>query len=1078
MIQQANKSIPALTLVKAGAGAGKTHKIQTTLVEWVMDYGLTPETILAVTFTNAAATEMRDRIRSKLLEASQAKGMNLDLSTLDHATITTIHGFGLRLIERFAYEKGLNPKPRQLTEAEQGLLIKQALASLVEVAQLSEKLDQYGYTGTQKGDQFISKADEFRNHILGVINRMRTLGKGFGEANECQTLIEQAQARLQALYGEYQPNADILNSDLWAAIRTVKHQFPLIEDFIAALPSPSKELVGWVKTMYRANEATLSQDWDLWKRLQGIKKVPQKLENHQYYPLLWNVSQAANKLSVHPGPLAQMKTHVAALLNASSQALASYQQGKTQAGLVDFSDMIHLAKEIVDDPVCFDEIKAGVGCLVIDEFQDTNPLQYALLRRFQQAGIPTFMVGDLKQSIMGFQGADSRLFKSLLSNAQPHQVTELQGNWRSTAGVMEFINAMGTVLYGADYTHLTPQAAHKDQSALVPVERFMFEQDKWLLKASGRSDKPIMTDQGYDLLVAQLQQRIASKVKITDKETGKQRDIGYQDIAVLAPTHSKLKRFANKLRQAGIPARLQEEGFYESTAVQWLLNALQYLNNDTDYFAALSVLINPLVGADLQHQLDHFFERKASENNVSENRLFDHVLINTIDQLRNEFLTTGGKCLDQPIQAQLISLMEAMDVDQRIDGLEEGAQYRANMLKLLGLAQQFDQLQDASLQAMGIFGRNSNTFRLWLSEMQAEEDRQPNASSHQPAVTLMTWHASKGLEWPVVMILGANEPRKADLPNSAICYPTDDIEQMLTQGYVEILPKVVDPTRKETFLDALKEETITTQKNLIYVALTRAREQLLLPWYTRTDGHKENSMLAYLDPLFAEKSVAFTFRDTVMYPPLEQPNPVETRNSKKALTLDAKPLAESISAVVSPSGHDHDNKDTPSTQSHSYGDVLDLSSLDEYLAANTIGTWIHRLYQVALKQPSRLDDALNMPPITQTMLTDELIAQIKQSLTNFITWLENTWQPIQYHCELPTLSINELGQTVSGTIDLLIETQAGYWIVDHKTDKTAEYSKHHAQLMAYAQALKLDKQVLGLAVNWVRGGSLEKINLE
>jgi ATP-dependent exoDNAse (exonuclease V) beta subunit len=69
--------------------------------------------------------------------------------------------------------------------------------------------------------------------------------------------------------------------------------------------------------------------------------------------------------------------------------------------------------------------------------------------------------------------------------------------------------------------------------------------------------------------------------------------------------------------------------------------------------------------------------------------------------------------------------------------------------------------------------------------------------------------------------------------------------------------------------------------------------------------------------------------------------------------------------------------------------------------------------------------------------------------------------------------VNELGQTVSGTIDLLVETETGYWIVDHKTDKVAEYSKHHTQLMAYAKALKLDKPVLGLAVNWVRGGILE-----
>ena len=99
--------------------------------------------------------------------------------------------------------------------------------------------------------------------------------------------------------------------------------------------------------------------------------------------------------------------------------------------------------------------------------------------------------------------------------------------------------------------------------------------------------------------------------------------------------------------------------------------------------------------------------------------------------------------------------------------------------------------------------------------------------------------------------------------------------------------------------------------------------------------------------------------------------------------------------------------------------------------------------------------------------------QIKQSLTNFTAWLENAWQPIQYHCELHTLSVNELGQTVSGTIDLLVKTEAGYWIIDHKTDKITEYSKHHLQFMAYEQALKPDKPVLGLAVNWVRGGLLE-----
>jgi ATP-dependent exoDNAse (exonuclease V) beta subunit len=238
------------------------------------------------------------------------------------------------------------------------------------------------------------------------------------------------------------------------------------------------------------------------------------------------------------------------------------------------------------------------------------------------------------------------------------------------------------------------------------------------------------------------------------------------------------------------------------------------------------------------------------------------------------------------------------------------------------------------------------------------------------------------------------------------------------------------------------------------------------------DGHKDNSMQAYVAPLFAAEKPAFAFKDTPMHL-TTLPEAVTQSLHKRQLMLVQRPISSVVSAVISPSGHGYEVYEGLNTLCHAYGKGLDLSALDAHLAANEIGTWMHRLYQVALKQPSRLDDAMKMSPVTDVMLGDDLRVQIKQSLSAFCLWLAQTWQPIQYHCELPTLSINELGQTVSGTIDLLLETEKGYWIVDHKTDKIAEYSKHHAQLMAYAQALKLDKPVLGLAVHWVRFGCVE-----
>src|SRR5690554_6349262 len=175
-------TLPKLTLIKAGAGSGKTYGIQETLSDWVLTKGLQPEQILAVTFTNAGAAEMRERIRANLLGNV---GSNINLSDIDKAQITTIHGFALSLVERFAYHLGLSPKPRQLTEAEQNQLIKHATAQFAKTTEKgSTNLDLYGYTGTMKGDKYVSKTDQFCGDVLTIIERLRGLGKGTQSAKD------------------------------------------------------------------------------------------------------------------------------------------------------------------------------------------------------------------------------------------------------------------------------------------------------------------------------------------------------------------------------------------------------------------------------------------------------------------------------------------------------------------------------------------------------------------------------------------------------------------------------------------------------------------------------------------------------------------------------------------------------------------------------------------------------------------------------------------------------------------------------------------------------------------------------
>lgn len=1057
-----------LTLVKAGAGAGKTFRLKETLTQWVLQGRVKPENILAVTYTNAGAAEMRERIRADLLEASlKSSETDINPGAIDNAQISTIHGFGLSLIERFAYKKGISPKPRQLTETEEKQLIKHTTAQLETVSRITEQLDLYGYTGTKNNDGFTSKTDQFRKDVQSIINRLRNLGQGMGDDKEraasSQRLIQAAQKKLRELYSSHLGDADQLNTSLWNTIQSLKQRFDSQRDMDKNIGF-NASLSTFVENLYSATPEQISKDWKLWANLQADEKLREhkKVNKHFAADSIHDVWDAAAKLSNHPGPLKQAQQHAKILLEAAFQALNIYQEGKESAGLVDFSDMVHLAEQILADEQCLEELTNEIDCLVIDEFQDTNPLQYALLQHFQKAGVPTFIVGDLKQSIMSFQGADSRIFSTLLKNAGDGERFELMQNWRSTQGVMQFINAMGETLYN-DYQALEPKADYQAKN-LKPVRRVIFKHESWNLQANARSSKPVLAQQGYDFIILEITKLIEEQTQITDKSTGELRPIQYSDIAILAPSHKRLQTFAKRLRNVGIAAQLEENGWLESHSVQYMLNALQYFNDKNDHFAALSFITSPFENADLEQAIRDFYDSRGH---------FSHERLSIIDRLKKPE-NEGPNLRDMPIKTQLMHLADALNFHQALRAYDSGEQQRANLLKLFSLADEFAQLNDATLHAQGIYGKNTNTFCAWLKANASEDDLQPTPDTHsQDAVVLKTWHSAKGLEWPVVVVLDTHEERKAKLPHRGVSYPsTDDINTMLTQGIVDFYPNMNDPKTKDRFLEELAEDTQTTQKNLIYVALTRAREQIILPWYEHKDGFKDNSICAYLAGLFSNAKGVFEYEDiTAKQVDVEA---AEAQTSKTQLALNAASTPKKLAATVSPSRHEASASKTAQsldTESDNYSTGLNLNELDGH-TANDIGTWIHRLYHVAIKQHSRLDAAMQMPPINS--VSDELKQAIYSELTAFQNWLTKNWYPTDYHCELPILAINPQGQTLSGTIDLLVETEQGYWLVDHKTDQQADFAKHNQQLMDYVAALKLDKPVLGVAVNWVRHGIVEQ----
>jgi ATP-dependent exoDNAse (exonuclease V) beta subunit len=1061
MSQSAILPAQPLTLIKAGAGAGKTYTIQSTLADWIKQGIVRADRVLAVTFTNDAANEMRTRIRLALLK----EGMMAEARLLQKSNISTIHAFGLEILKSFAYEAGKSPAPRQLTEQEQDFLLRKAMDQVQAIQPVLDKLEHYGYKGGYKGEDFQEADEQLTDTILALINKLRSLGKGFNTTpGEADALLRQAKGAITTTYGHVQKDGAPYADELWQAIEAVRAEYPDEKTLRHKDEWGNNDNTrAFVDSIYSATREKLDRDWKVWASLQFTDKLKKIRDKHPRADLAEPIWNAAEKLSVHPGPLNDALKHIECLINGVLETLAAYQHTKEQAGLVDYGDMVHLANDMLEaHPDWLDEISGDYDCLIIDEFQDTNPLQYALLRRFQANSKYTLIVGDLKQSIMSFQGSDSRLFAELLNEGEQTAdvVKELDNNWRSTPELMTFINDVGTALFGSKYQVLTPKTDY--QSDLPAVQALRFSKDAWNLNASSRSPKPGFTAEGNIALANHLADLIASGSQITDRHTGQKRPIRGSDIAVLARGHSRLGKIAEALRNAGIEVQIQQPGFLACEAVQWVLNALQAINNRRDNYAWLDLLTSPLMSG---HSTERLSELLAS---YEPKTALKHSLKDLLEPL--------GKTLrKQPVKNQLLTLIEEAQLFEALNKHPQGLQYRANLIKLIGLAEEFEALQPETLNAMGIAGKNASTFPVWLDQNKDSIDEQPGADPQaENAVVLKTWHSSKGLEWPVVMVLDAEKASEPRFPSISMAYPVGGIDTMLKESFVQILQQFEDRVTKEKFVRLMDAEQTETNKNLHYVALTRAREQLILPCW---EGFSDGSLLSYVNPLL---KFSGGIGNSVLYDEKQliascaKTHEFRVNNAERiGMVIEKDEQRSKLFHTIAPSlSKGRANQDLSETESTTYSPVLNLASFTG-IPANDLGSWVHRLYRVYFMQSDLLDKALAMRPAC--VENDRQ----KQELTDHLEALRGelvkaSGSVLEWCSELPVTRIKHSGQVESGEIDLLVRDVSGWILIDHKTDNCASATKYRDQILAY-QRICRTLNVHRSCINWSRSGRLEAI---
>jgi ATP-dependent helicase/nuclease subunit A len=1064
-------SLPLRTIIPAGAGSGKTYRIQKTLAKWIQEDLVAPERIAAVTYTEAAAAELRGRIRGELV----SNGRLESALCLDRAYIATIHGFGSRLLREFAFEAGVSPAPRLLTDDEANLLIGAELATTSELDFVMRRLAHFGYRyNFGKGE---SAEDSLRSRVAEINEKLRQIGHGSRGSSETDLLVSASEEFLRGIYGAT-GNAAALEQGVRTAVEELLVLFPnsLAPQF-EGNKSATTSFRDNHRALARAAEGDyLSKDWMLWHSLSDLRTSKRNAATPDGYDeLATNVMAAAAELPRHPGPLEDAIRHIQGLIAAAGESLIRFGESKRRRGLVDYTDMISEPWQLLaarSDVV--DALRDRIDCLVIDEFQDTNPLQFALLWRLHHAGVPALVVGDVKQAIMGFQGADPRLFEQL-----PQQFSKdtapLKTNWRSHEKLLSFLNRVGEGLFGEAYTVLESRAGFESKLSALEV-----------IEAGGKKvgeAKSALLVEGAARIRALLDDKEA---RVWDAGLKCHRRLRGGDIAVLAPKHATLNKFADALRGAGIRVRRQENDWIDSPIVQLACRALAYVADPADRHAALAVAVTELGQCELEPALVALLDGAP----------LDDPALTRLDEI-----IAGAP--DRSVPTLLAELCEALGLWDQIARWPGAAATRADLLKLHADAARFHEAPPEALASTGIHGAGPKSFLAWLP-LHACDDRNKRPAPRvrdDDAVVLATWHAAKGREWPVVLLAGLDEKVDPRLPDTTVWFEDfKDLDEILNRATLEISPSFDCKDTTNRFTERLEHREHRNAHRLMYVALTRARETVILEWpvYLR-DKLKANDdePTTYWSLLREAASLelspggltaggeVFPARvihaepggDEVEAAEVELPLPALGR---RAITLSEGPNPDALTPdQIAPSTLHSEVISLPAPiRTASYGQPFEVDLPGN---ATERGNLLHRAFEVLY---GHLERRVLLPRATGVDLPEDAVDAICTAVTQFEAWLTRELQPVAVRTEVPFVAVNERGSTVHGAIDLFVETEGGVWIIDHKSDQTedreARFKMYWPQIEAYADAVKRAGvlSVRGVAVNWISAGEAMLMEFE
>jgi ATP-dependent helicase/nuclease subunit A len=840
--------------LSAGAGCGKTAVLTARFLGDLDGNDRRPlREIVALTFTEKAARELRQRIRNqcraKLAEGEDPAHWRAVLRGLEAAPIGTFHEFCVRWLRRHAIEAKIDPDFNVLDESIAVTLRDEALRKCLRhwlsdsEDDLVELAVEYGLRRVRESllsllsQRSLGEIDAWAGKTPGeLIDLWREKWANEGRKARFHKVLRAARACLEAL-APHEPTHQVMRQRRAFLLE----RLPVLDQLV-----PSDAWLGEVPEMAKVQGGGTKKHWaseDIYEKVRDtLKELRDSIEDF------------LKKVQWDEEITRQAAEHGLRFARLASKARREYDEAKRARGLLDFDDLILKTRALLgaEPDTIGREPKESIARLLVDEFQDTDPVQSEILERLVGDGFGRgrlFLVGDFKQSIYRFRGAQPGIFQEFHDRFPADGQLALTENFRSVPGVLDFVNALFAEAFQPS-SRLLPR---RDELGDEPAVEFLWAVETDHETPGGKTSVSDRRKVEARWIARRIQQMIGSGRLIRDMKTGQMRPVQLRDVVLLFRSMTDTSAYEAALNEEGLDYYVMGgSAFYAQQEIHDLINLLSVIEDPRDAVSMTGALRSPFFGLS-DEGLFWLATSKHGELADGLERVEEIEELSPDDRrqaLRARTLLQRWRAIkDRTTIAALVDcVLSESGYEPALLGEFLGERKRANVRKLVRQAREFDQ--------QGGFTIAEFVTRLRASLRETPREEQAATTDEEgTSIRLMSIHQAKGLEFPVVVLPDLNRKRPGKLdpvafhpvlgplvrPSRDLAAESDEPESGQSLGWL-------------TYQALERRDEDDEALRLFYVATTRARDLLILSDGLESSGKLGSPAMSLLAERFDRRT--------------------------------------------------------------------------------------------------------------------------------------------------------------------------------------------------------------------------------